>query len=94
MDLILVSEREKLIKEHGFLPYFDIGDSGFDVKKNFHHIRSTYSIPVIDYNQRNEKIDIKSLRKRGYDKKGTPFARFKGHYAGPMDMIKRKRFPL
>ncbi len=70
----LIPEREKLIKEHGFLPYFDIGDCGLDIKKNFSHIRSTCSIPVIDYNQRNEKIDIKSLRKRGYDKKGTPFA--------------------
>jgi len=37
-------------------------------------IRSTSSIPIIDYNQRNEKTDIKSLEKRGYDKKGTPFA--------------------
>ncbi|MBA7650266.1 hypothetical protein ES703_58069 [subsurface metagenome] len=70
----LIPEREKLIKEHGFLPYFDIGDCGFDIKKNFDHIRNTCSIPVIDYTERNEKTDIKSLRKRGYDKKGTPFA--------------------
>jgi len=34
----LIPEREKLIKEHGFLPYFDIGDCGFDVEKNFPHI--------------------------------------------------------
>ena len=27
----LIPEREKLIKEHGFLPYFDIGDCGFDM---------------------------------------------------------------
>jgi len=70
----LIPEREKFIKEHGLLPYFDIGDCGFDIEKNFHHIRSTFSIPVIDYNQRGEKTDIKSLRERGYDKKGTPFA--------------------
>jgi len=69
-----LSEREKLIEQHGFLPYFDIGDCGFDIKKNFSHIRSTSSIPVIDYNKRKEKIDIKTLRKRGYDDKGTPFA--------------------
>jgi len=56
------------------LPYFDIGDCGLDIKKNFSHIRSTSSIPVIDYNKRKEKTDIKTLRKRGYDKKGTPFA--------------------
>ena len=69
-----IPEREKLIKEHNILPYFDIGDCGFDIKKVFNHIRGTSSIPIIDYNQRNEKTDIKSLRKRGYDKKGTPFA--------------------
>ncbi|MBA7499499.1 MAG: hypothetical protein GH144_01615 [Clostridia bacterium] len=56
------------------MPYFDIGDCGLDIKKNFSHIRSTCSIPVIDYNKRKEKTDIKILRKRGYDKKGTPFA--------------------
>jgi len=70
----LIPEREKLIKEHGFLPYFDIGDCGLDIKKNFSHIRSTSSIPIIDYNRRGEKIDLESLRERGYDEKGTPFA--------------------
>ncbi len=45
----LIAEREKLIEQHGFLSYFDIGDCGFDIKKNFSHIRSTCSIPVIDY---------------------------------------------
>jgi len=60
----ILSEREKLIEKHGFLSYFDIGDCGFDIKKNFSHIRSTSSIPVIDYNKRNEKTDIKTLRKR------------------------------
>jgi len=91
----LIPEREKLIKEHRFLPYFDIGDSGFDVKKNFHHIRSTYSIPVIDYNKRGEKTDIETLKRRGYDEKGTPFARLKGYYVSPMDMMRRKKeYPL
>lgn len=70
----LIPEREKLIQKHGFLPYFDIADCGFDTERNFHHIRGTFSIPVIDYNQRREKTNIKGLRKRGYDKKGTPFA--------------------
>jgi len=70
----LIPERNKCIKEHGFSPYFDIGDCGFDIKKNFRHIRKTQSIPIIDYNKRGEKTDLKSLRKRGYDEKGTPFA--------------------
>ena len=62
------------MQKHGFLPYFDIGDCGLDIKKNFSHTRSTCSIPIIDYNKRGEKTDIKSLQKRGYDDKGTPFA--------------------
>jgi len=70
----LIAEREKLIKEHGFLPYFDIGDCGFDIKRNFDHVRSTSSIPIIDYNRRGEKTNPESLQKRGYDDKGTPFA--------------------
>jgi len=70
----LIPEREKFIKEHKILPYLDIGDCGFDIKKNFNHIRSSCSIPIIDYNKRGEKTDIKSLQKRGYDDKGTPFA--------------------
>lgn len=69
-----IAEREKLMQKHGFLPYFDIGDCGFDIKKVFNHIRSTSSIPIIDYNRRGEKTDTKSLQKRGYDDKGTPFA--------------------
>ena len=70
----LIPEREKLIQKHGFLPYFDIADSGSDIKKVFRHIRSTFSIPVIDYNKRGEKTDIETLKMRGYDEKGTPFA--------------------
>jgi len=74
MDLILSLKEKNLCQKHRFLPYFDIGDRGFDVEENFPYIRSTCSIPIIDCNQRGEKTDIKSLRKRGYDGKGTPFA--------------------
>ncbi|MFQ5868237.1 MAG: transposase, partial [bacterium] len=70
----LIPEREKLIQNHGFLPYLDIADSGFDIEKNFHRIRSTSSIPVIDYNKRGERTDIETLKMRGYDDRGIPFA--------------------
>jgi len=84
-----------IILEHRFLPYFDIGDSGFNVKKNFHHIRSTHSIPIIDYNKRGKKTDIETLKRRGYDEKGTPFAHLKGYYVSPMDVMRRKEeYPL
>ena len=35
----LIPEREKVMQKHRFLPYFDIGDCGSDVEKNFHHIK-------------------------------------------------------
>ena len=82
----LISEREKLIQKHGFLPYFDIGDCGFDIEKNFHHVRSTYSVPIIDYNKRGEKTDIKSLRKKATMKKESLLL-LVVHYAGPMELL-------
>ena len=70
----LIPERRKFIQKHKLLPYLDIGDCGFDTLDNFEEIRETASIPIIDYNRRNEKIDEKTLRARGYDNKGIPFA--------------------
>jgi len=76
------------------LPYFDIGDCGFDIRKVLHHIRSTSSIPITDYNKRSEKTDIETLKKRGYDEKGTPFAHLKEPYVNLMGgMRKRKGYP-
>ena len=70
----LISERKKLIQKHSLFPYLDIGDCGFDIIDNFKEIRETGSIPIIDYNIRNEKTDEETLKSRGYDKKGVPFA--------------------
>jgi len=69
-----IPERRKFIRKHSLLPYLDRADSGFDSIENFQHIRRTGSIPIIDYNKRNEKTDEKTLEARGYDEKGTPFA--------------------
>jgi len=67
LSQIQVAEREKLMQKHKFLPSFGIGDCGLDKKKNFSRIRSSCSIPTIDYNKRRKKTDLKSLRKRDYD---------------------------
>jgi len=69
-----IPERRKFIQKHSLLPYLDIGDCGFDSIDNFKEIRETGSIPIIDYNIRNEKTSEKTLKARGYDEKGTPFA--------------------
>ena len=70
----LIPERRKFIREHELLPSIDIGDAGFDVTDNFQYVRSTGSIPIIDYNRRGERTDPATLLMRGYDERGTPFA--------------------
>jgi len=86
----LISEREKLMQKHKFFFFFDIGNCGFDIKDNFRYIRETKSIPIIDYNKQGEKTDLKSLRKRGYNEKGIPFASC-GTLCKPNEYDKKKK---
>ncbi|MBW2342388.1 MAG: hypothetical protein JRF50_19005, partial [Deltaproteobacteria bacterium] len=52
----------------------DIGDSKYDITSNYDYIRGKGSIPIIDYNPRNEDLSKQALLKRGYNEKGYPFA--------------------
>ena len=52
----------------------DLADAKFDELHNYEYARKMGSIPLIDYNPRNEDLSIEALRKRGYDKNGWPFA--------------------
>jgi len=52
----------------------DIADAKYDIIKNYNYIRNKGSIPIIDYNVRNEKLSKQDLLNRGYDQKGWPFA--------------------
>ncbi len=52
----------------------DIADAKYDIIKNYHYIRGKGSIPIIDYNPRNENLSKQALINRGYDQKGWPFA--------------------
>jgi len=52
----------------------DILDAKYDIIKNYNYIRGKGSIPIIDYNVRNEKLSKQALLNRGYDQKGWPFA--------------------
>ena len=52
----------------------DIADAKYDIIKNYNYIRGKGSIPIIDYNIRNEKLSKQDLLSRGYDQKGWPFA--------------------
>ncbi len=51
-----------------------LGDSAHDVIDNSGWIRDHGGIAVFDDNRRHEHLDPESLRKRGYDHHGTPYA--------------------
>jgi len=52
----------------------DIADAKYDIIKNYNYLRGKGSIPIIDYNPRNENLSKQALINRGYDQKGWPFA--------------------
>lgn len=54
--------------------HIDIADAKYDIISNYQYIRGKGSIPIIDYNIRNEDLSKHSLLSRGYDQKGWPFA--------------------
>lgn len=67
--------KEQIKWQHPTLKtYVDIGDCGFDQTDNYNWCRAEGSIPIIDYNVRNENLSQQALLKRGYDQNGYPFA--------------------
>jgi ribosomal protein L34 len=76
-----ISEAESFIELHrelkqyvSFKTEYHILDSGYDYEYVYEYIRGNKSKPIIDYNKRREKVDKESLRKRGYDENGRPYA--------------------
>jgi ribosomal protein L34 len=76
-----ISEPESFIKLHielkrhvSFKTEYHILDSGYDYEYVYKYIRNNNAKPIIDYNKRREKQDKKSLKKRGYNKNGYPYA--------------------
>jgi len=52
----------------------DLADAKYDELHNYDYDRTTGSIPLIDYNVRNEDVSLDALKLRGYDRNGWPFA--------------------
>ena len=52
----------------------DVADAKYDELHNYDYARTTGSIPLIDYNVRNEDVSLDALKLRGYDRNGWPFA--------------------
>jgi len=70
----LIENKEQTHNHHHCQVKIDIGDSKYDIINNYEYIRGKSSIPIIDYNPRNEDLSKKALLNRGYDQKGWPFA--------------------
>ncbi len=51
-----------------------LGDAAYDVTATYRWLHDQGGIALFDYNRRNEHLDPESLRKRGYDQNGTPYA--------------------
>lgn len=52
----------------------DLADAKYDELHNYEYARKIGSIPLIDYNVRNENVSVEGLKLRGYDRNGWPFA--------------------
>jgi hypothetical protein len=52
----------------------DVADAKYDELHNYQFTRATGSIPLIDYNIRNEDVSLEGLKQRGFDRNGWPFA--------------------
>jgi hypothetical protein len=70
----LITNKEQISYHHQSQGKIHIADAKYDTIKNYNHIRSSGSIPIIDYNQRNENLSKQALLQRGFDHNGWPFA--------------------
>ena len=70
----LIQNKEQINNHHHCHVKVDIADAKYDIISNYNYIRSNDSIPIIDYNSRNENLSKQALLTRGYDQNGYPFA--------------------
>ena len=70
----LVKNKKQIHNHHQCQVKIDILDAKYDIINNYKYIRDKGSIPVIDYNVRNEKLSKQDILNRGYDQNGWPFA--------------------
>ena len=70
----IITNTKQIRSHHDCRTKIDIADAKYDIIKNYTCLRKNGSIPIIDYNKRNEKLTADALMKRGYDQNGWPFA--------------------
>ena len=71
---IIINNTEQINIHHSCETKIDIADAKYDIIDNYTRLRANGSIPVIDYNKRNENLTSEAVRKRGYNRNGWPFA--------------------
>jgi hypothetical protein len=70
----IITNKHQISSHHCCEVKIDIADSKYDIIANYDYIRASGSIPIIDYNPRNEKLSKQEIVTRGYDQNGYPFA--------------------
>ena len=70
----IITNDDQIDRHHHGRVNIDIADAKYDITKNYEYIRAKGSIPIIDYNSRNENLSRQALVDRGYDHNGWPFA--------------------
>ena len=70
----LIVNRQQIASHNSCDVKIDIADAKYDIIANYDYIRSSGSVPIIDYNPRNEKLSKQDILARGYDQNGYPFA--------------------
>ena len=70
----IITNKQQIASHHKSQVKIDIADAKYDTIDNYNYIRSSGSIPIIDYNPRNEKLSKQDLIERGHDQNGWPFA--------------------
>ena len=70
----IIPNKQQIASHHPCDVKIDIADAKYDIINNYNYIRGSASIPIIDYNPRNEKLSKQDLIQRGYDQNGWPFA--------------------
>jgi len=70
----IIANKKQISSHHCCEAKIDIADAKYDIIDNYEYVRGSGSIPIIDYNPRNEKLAKQDLAERGYDQNGWPFA--------------------
>lgn len=71
---LIITNKKQIHAHHNCQTKIDIADAKYDVTENYQYIRDKGSIPIIDYNRRNENLSKQAVLDRGYDQNGWPFA--------------------